>query len=218
MIAKKRRNFMAKSNFSERAKSFFKKNYYYVIMSVCVLAIGAMITAAVVQSNKKILPPYEPNTPGTVIPDEPGEETGATPVVFLMPIDGVTGTGLVFDENELQYSSSQNQWAAHYGIDYRAPEGTTVSAVADGVVESITTDEMWGTRVVVLHDGEIRSIYACLGSDVSVLARQRVSAGQKLGVLSNHGYLEANEGPHLHFELTADGVNIDPTTYFEENK
>jgi hypothetical protein len=217
MIAK-RRNFMAKSNFSERAKSFFKKNYYYVIMSVCVIAIGAMITAAVVQSNKKILPPDDSGTPGTVIPDDPGEETGTVPVVFLMPIEGSTGTGLIFDENELQYSSSQNQWSAHYGIDYRAPEGTVVSAVADGVVESITTNEMWGTRVVILHDGGIRSIYACLGDSVSVLAKQKVTAGQRIGAVSNSGYLEADEGPHLHFELTVDGKNIDPTTYFEENK
>jgi murein DD-endopeptidase MepM/ murein hydrolase activator NlpD len=211
---------MAKSNFSEKVKGFFKKNYYYVIMSVCVLAIGAMITAAVVQSNKKITPPNDPDTPGIVVPDEPGEETGTVPVVFLLPVpaDAVTGTGLIFDENELQYSAGLGQWSAHYGIDYLAPEGTAVSAVADGVVESVATNEMWGTKVVILHDGGIRSIYACLGDNVSVLAKQKVTAGQKIGEVSNTAYLEAHEGPHLHFELTADGVNIDPETYFEENK
>ena len=31
---------------TQKIKAFFKKNSYYMIMGVCVLAIGAMITVA----------------------------------------------------------------------------------------------------------------------------------------------------------------------------
>ena len=207
---------METSSIKEKIKGFFKKNYYYVIMSVCVIAIGVMITVAVVQSGKK--PPIE-EPPANNNTEDPGQNTGGNEtVVFQMPIEGSTGTGLTYDESELQYSSTMHQWQAHYGIDYLAPANTAVSAVFGGIVESITTNELMGTTIVVLHDNGVRSIYACLSSEVNVLANQRVNKGQKLGVVAASGFLEADEGPHLHFELKADGKNIDPTTYFEANK
>jgi murein DD-endopeptidase MepM/ murein hydrolase activator NlpD len=202
----------------EKVKNFFKKNYYYVIMTICVLTIGGMITAAVLQSNKKLPPIDEPGDETGNVEPGPDEETGNTPVVFGMPIEASTGFGLIYDEDELQYSSSQNQWQAHYGIDYIAPEGTKVFAVYDGVVESITTNEIWGTTIVIRHDGDIRSIYQCLSGNPTVLVNQKVVTGQQIGAVSSSGYLEADMGPHLHFELTVANVNIDPTTYFEENK
>ncbi|MDR2046387.1 MAG: M23 family metallopeptidase [Clostridiales bacterium] len=211
---------MANSNFSERVKGFFKKNYYYVIIAVCIAAIGTVITTAALKSGKNpVTPPIdEPDKPSTVIPEDSGKETDTAPVYFLMPLEGATGTGLVYDENELQYSATLNQWSAHYGVDYLAPEGTDVFAAYDGVVESVVTNEMWGTKIVILHDGGIRSVYACLGANVGVLERQKVAKGQKIGVVSNTGYLEASQGSHLHFELTADDKNINPVSYFEENK
>ncbi|MDR3293498.1 MAG: M23 family metallopeptidase [Clostridiales bacterium] len=202
-----------------KTASFFKKNYYYVIMAVCVMAIGAMITVAVVNANKPTqLIPDGPGTEVGVDPEEPGDPTGTTPTLFVQPVNAAAGTGMIYDDRELQYSASQDQWQAHFGVDYLVDAGTDVFAVSAGVVESVESNEMWGTTIVIRHDNDVKSIYRCLGSDVTVLKNQRVTTGQKIGSVAANGYLEAAEGIHLHFEMTANGVPVDPAAYLDENK
>ncbi|MDR1940416.1 MAG: M23 family metallopeptidase [Clostridiales bacterium] len=202
-----------------KIKGFFKKNYYYVIMAVCVVAIGSMITIAALQAGAKTPPPPINDPPTSGDPGgDPDTDTGATPVVFVLPIESASGTGLVYDDDELQYYATLKQWQAHYGVDYLAPAGTDVRAVSAGVVESITTNEMWGTTITILHDGGVRSIYKCLGNNVNVLKNQKVTAGQKIGVVGDTGYLEESDGTHLHFEMTVNNEHVDPSAYFEENK
>ncbi|MDR3262891.1 MAG: M23 family metallopeptidase [Clostridiales bacterium] len=212
---------MDNRKFAEKVKGFFKKNYYYVIMSVCVVAIGTMITVAVLQANTTLPPTDDPNVPGGAVDGDGGggdTDTGTKPIEYALPVSNSTGYGLVYDEDELQYCPTLNQWQAHYGIDYLAPAGSDVFAVTDGVVESIENNEIWGTVIVIRHEGGVRSIYKCLGDNASVLVNQKVTTGQKIGEISANGYLESASGPHLHFEMTVDNQNVDPTAYLEGNK
>jgi murein DD-endopeptidase MepM/ murein hydrolase activator NlpD len=99
----------------------------------------------------------------------------------------------------------------HYGLDLRAGMGTIVHAVAPGRVIGIDRKGAGGLEVRVLHDG-FTAVYSHLGRLTPALLRgQRVvAAGEPLGVV---GLTGLTFGPHLYFELWANGRRVDPDAY-----
>lgn len=95
----------------------------------------------------------------------------------------------------------------HEGVDLRAPNGSKVFNVADGVVHSIHRDASthnYGIHVRVDHKDGYQTIYAHLASVASGLAAgQRVQAGIILGLADNTGN---SSGSHLHLGLKRFGV------------
>ncbi|MBZ0272871.1 M23 family metallopeptidase [bacterium] len=93
----------------------------------------------------------------------------------------------------------------HTGMDYGAPTGTRVWAVADGVVTHAGRMGGYGNLVAVNHGG-LTSRYAHL-SKIHVRRGQRVSQRQVIGRVGSTG---RSTGPHLHFELLQGGRHINP--------
>lgn len=97
-----------------------------------------------------------------------------------------------------------------YAIDFRAAQGTPVSAARGGTVMQVESDfdkagldlEKYGGRanyVRILHDDGTMGLYAHLRTEgVLVRPGQRVRAGQKIGLSGNTGF---TSGPHLHFAV-----------------
>jgi murein DD-endopeptidase MepM/ murein hydrolase activator NlpD len=100
----------------------------------------------------------------------------------------------------------------HPGIDFGVPIGTSVQAVADGVVIEAEEDgwhKGYGGYVKVDHGDGLHSLYAHL-SRVDVSVGDQVSAGDHLARSGNTG---VSTGPHLHLEMRQDGVHKDPAPY-----
>lgn len=114
------------------------------------------------------------------------------------PVNGpvVSGVGMRPSPwtGEMQY---------HAGLDIPKPIGTPVQASGDAVVESI--DGKRGT-IVLDHGQEIKTHYAHL-SKIFVREGERVHKGQLIAAVGNTG---RSTGPHLHYEVRAAGVAIDP--------
>lgn len=89
--------------------------------------------------------------------------------------------------------------AIHKGLDFPAPEGTTIYAVADGIVAG-TYD--WGNKgglaVVIDHPGGLRSRYLHV-SKFEVKKGDRVQQGQLIAKSGSTG-IQASSS-HLHFDL-----------------
>ncbi|GGA58320.1 hypothetical protein GCM10011490_05280 [Pseudoclavibacter endophyticus] len=104
----------------------------------------------------------------------------------------------------------------HRGLDFAAPTGTPIGAIADGVVtEAMYTDGGGlGLHVVVEHeiDGHnVTSVYGHLDyQSITVEVGDEVRAGERLGSVGNTG---ASTGPHLHLETIVDGVHRDPLAF-----
>jgi len=97
--------------------------------------------------------------------------------------------------------------AGHCGVDFKAPVGTPVYAVQDGLVLIAERNEVVGGdagRYVKLeHAGGLaRSWYIHLDA-VSVDKGQKVFAGQQVGTVGVTGV--KNSPPHLHFALAVPG-------------
>ncbi len=98
----------------------------------------------------------------------------------------------------------------HKGLDFGAPRGTPVLAAADGVVTMASWYSTFGHYIEIRHANGYSTAYAHLnGYAQNIRSGMRVSQGQKIGFVGSTG---ASTGPHLHFELKKNGVQINPRT------
>jgi murein DD-endopeptidase MepM/ murein hydrolase activator NlpD len=107
-----------------------------------------------------------------------------------------------------RYHPVLKEWRAHKGIDYAAPSGTPVRAIADSVVNFVGKQGGYGNLVVLNHQGAYSSAYGHLSRFGKGVKRgARVSQGQIIGYVGATGLAT---GPHLHYEFRVGGVQKNP--------
>ena len=129
--------------------------------------------------------------------------------------DALIFDGLRYPLEHLRITSSfgsrihpiTGQRKVHYGVDYGAPTGTVVHAVAEGVVTVSGYDEYSGNKVAIKHRDNSVSWYMHLQTR-GVSVGSKVSPGQAIGRVGSTG---RSTGPHLHFGFkNAQGAWINP--------
>jgi murein DD-endopeptidase MepM/ murein hydrolase activator NlpD len=203
---------MEKKYHNSKFVSFIKKNIYYLLMIACIIAIGTLITIAALNNANDRDPNVIVNTPPPTNSPGSNEEPNNEPVVFTIPVEGAE-IGMDYSMEVLLYHSTLNQYMVHRGIDFLATEGTEVVAAYDGVVQSIETDPLNGTTIVIMHEDNMQTVYSSLDEEVNVILNQAVNKGDVIGSVSNSSLVEFNEGPHLHFEVKVNNENVDPNEY-----
>jgi murein DD-endopeptidase MepM/ murein hydrolase activator NlpD len=97
---------------------------------------------------------------------------------------------------------------AHLGVDYRAPVGAPVIAVADGTVVAAGLSGGSGKMVHLRHPNGYETEYLHLSS-IAVRAGAHVRQGDLIGRVGATGLAT---GPHLDYRLKKSGVFINPVT------
>lgn len=189
---------MDKTNFQQKKKVVM--NYVYAIL-IGILVIACAVTIALVSAN---------NSNGRADVGDDGVDVSTT--TYVVPMQNAT-IAKDYSGNELQYNDTLKQWEIHKAIDFIATDNLNVYAVADGTVSNVYTNYLEGTVVEISHSDGIVSIYKSLASDVSVAVGDTVSAGQVIGQVGDSMAQESNTGAHLHFEMTVNGVKVDPNDY-----
>ncbi|MBT2456760.1 M23 family metallopeptidase [Streptomyces sp. ISL-86] len=108
------------------------------------------------------------------------------------------------------YGDAGSMWSSgyHTGLDFAAPTGTPVKAVASGKITSAGWSGAYGYRIVLeLEDGT--EIWYCHLSSMSVTSGA-VSAGTTIGRVGATGNVT---GPHLHLEVRKGGSTMDPLAW-----
>jgi murein DD-endopeptidase MepM/ murein hydrolase activator NlpD len=96
----------------------------------------------------------------------------------------------------------------HLGVDYGAPHGAAVVAVASGTVVSAAWSGGSGQMVRLRHAGGYESYYLHLSSfGKGIRAGAHVSQGQLIGRVGATG---TATGPHLDYRLRRNGVFVNP--------
>ena len=96
----------------------------------------------------------------------------------------------------------------HLGVDYAAPTGTPVHAVADGVVTFKGWGGGGGNTLKIKHAGNLVTGYLHLSKFAKGISQgSRVSQGQVIGYVGSTG---TSTGPHLDYRIWKNGTNIDP--------
>ena len=100
------------------------------------------------------------------------------------------------------------RWKMHNGVDYGAPTGTPVMAVADGVVAFSGWKGANGNLVSIKHKTGHTTHYAHLSYIPPSIKRGKPVT--KKTVIGRVGSTGRSTGPHLHFGMSVGGKYMDP--------
>lgn len=172
------------------------------------------VNASVLPENVDVIP----EEPPAEIPEEQGVETAAEPpkptaegtksVLMEKPVPG--GITKDFSGTELVYSDTMEDWRVHEGIDFGAEEKSQVKAVADGTVERVNQDGLYGACLIISHPDGIQTFYGNLEEGSMPAVGTQVKTGQVIGKVGKTATVEINDAPHLHFEVRKDGKIVNP--------
>ncbi|MDR1395181.1 MAG: M23 family metallopeptidase [Deltaproteobacteria bacterium] len=96
----------------------------------------------------------------------------------------------------------------HLGVDYAAPSGTPVSAVAGGTVEFAGRQGGYGLLVILRHGETYQTMYGHLSRIAPGIRKNaEVEQGSLLGYVGATGLAT---GPHLDFRLKKNNEFVDP--------
>ena len=95
----------------------------------------------------------------------------------------------------------------HLGIDYAAPSGTPVQAVADGTVRFAGKKGGYGNFIEIRHANGYTTMYGHLkGFAKGIKAGKKVKQGQTIGYVGSTGL---STGPHLDFRVKEKNKFVD---------
>lgn len=126
------------------------------------------------------------------------------PFPYVSPVTATTSSGFGYRVHPLEHVTK-----FHYGTDFAADSGDDIVSFAEGIVVEVSEDEGYGKHIRIEHDDGYESLYAHC-STIYVTEGQYVQAGEKIALVGATGQVT---GPHLHFELTQDGVYTNPEFY-----
>jgi murein DD-endopeptidase MepM/ murein hydrolase activator NlpD len=111
-----------------------------------------------------------------------------------------------------RFGQRSGLWSTvHTGLDFAGPSGSTIVAVAGGVVKSADYEGAYGNRTVItITDGPDAGtdIWYCHQSRFGVQPGDVVTPGQTIGYTGSTGNVT---GPHLHLEVhPGGGAAVDP--------
>ena len=99
----------------------------------------------------------------------------------------------------------------HGGVDQRTPEGEAIRAVAAGTVTFAKQFNVLGNAVGINHGQGLESMYLHM-SRLAVASGATVERGDTLGYAGSTG---RSTGPHLHWVLYVNGINVNPSQWIK---
>ena len=104
--------------------------------------------------------------------------------------------------------------AFHSGLDFAAPQGTTVVSAGKGVVSFVGQINGYGNVVEVTHPDGLITRYGHLSAFISKQG-DAVDTGTPIARVGSTG---RSTGPHLHFEVRRADDAVDPSQYLNAGK
>jgi len=146
------------------------------------------------------------------------------------PKTGLSQAGMLnqgFVQQRIAFGSTPSLWPVpgeisqafsaepngHKGIDIAVQRETPVKAAGGGMVDFAGEDEVFGNMIIVNHGSGISTLY---GHNARLIASrgESVRKGQTIAYSGNSGNSSA---PHLHFEVSRNGRQVDPLSYLKEH-
>ena len=165
----------------------------FLALLVLVIVVTLALNAGSAQAAPR--PQEPPEEPPFSLPfaEPPGLSTW-----FVVQWYGNTRSAYRF--RQVWYRSGQG---LHFGLDFAAPCGTEVLAIADGVVTKIDAPEHGAgphSLMLIHYDTTLASFYGHLLERPDLVVGQPVHRGDVIG-LTGDPDLTCNSRPHLHLEI-----------------
>lgn len=207
----------------EKSTSKRKNITYYLILAACLVAVAAITVGVVFAVRANTAPvdsiidntdtpdnPDNPDTPDNPDDDDDDETKTNTATDFIMPVTNVN----LSQSHVFWYDKTLDRYCMHQGIDFSADVGEEVFSVIDGtVIEISTRDVLYGGSVTVSHTNGIKTRYRFIDVNEDLEVGDRLSRGDVIGTVASPVGVESESGSHLHFEVFANDVMVDPDDY-----
>jgi len=96
----------------------------------------------------------------------------------------------------------------HKGMDFAAPTGTPIYAAGDGVLEYAARNGSFGNYARIRHNSKLKTAYAHMSKFKKGMHKGKtVKQGEVIGYIGTTG---RSTGPHLHYEVLVNGVQVNP--------
>jgi murein DD-endopeptidase MepM/ murein hydrolase activator NlpD len=120
-----------------------------------------------------------------------------------LPVEGqiTSGYGMRIDP-------ASGKKKMHYGIDIGVPRGTELKSNMIGKINYAGWKEGYG-NVIELTTGLVTQIFGHLDK-IFVKKGQKIDKGDLIGLTGSTGY---STGPHLHWEVKENNVNVNPLEF-----
>lgn len=224
---------MMQNNDSNKFKRFFKEKGYYMLLLLCIAAVGVSGYFLVSSDTREpeadpaasLSVPIQPEQqPEAKVPDaapdgdEPdkNQNTPAEPAQAPLELPVMPVSGSVLQDHAMDrlcYNPTTQDWRVHNGVDLSAELGQEVRAARSGKVTAVYEDDFLGSTVVIQHADGYTSHYCNLAAEPMVNAGDSVSGGQIIGLVGASALIEAAQEPHLHFEVYHNGEAVDPAGF-----
>lgn len=228
-------------NYKQKAKDFFRKEGFYVVLFICLCIITTVATIAIKKAkdsesqakieennNKEISLNVDDKSVNNEIQNAQRVENTQSQsesvtkevvanneVKFTNPIEGNLVREYTYPK---PVKLSETYQRNIKGIDVNAAVGTDVKVAAEGVVESVgkgNVDE--GVTIVIKHANGIKTKYCYLDSNLVVKQGDKVTAGSVIGKVGKipviFGVDEAEGRLNLQV-INAKDDQVDPLKYF----
>ena len=223
---------MKEQNNENKKKRISGEKKFYLFTAIgCAAVLVAIIAVALAVSGGEVSGARKPGLNSSsaiesVLPGDSGadDSSGGTgdqgdngnkpvaglPEGMILPVAAAT----VGNDYGFYHNQTLNSYYVHAGVDFMAAAGTEVLAVDDGVVESIYKDDiLLGTEIVVAHANGVKSTYRFVTEAEDLRVGDEVKKGQVIATVAEATGNEYKDGAHLHFEITENGTQVDPTEY-----
>ncbi|MFZ0706674.1 MAG: M23 family metallopeptidase [Candidatus Korobacteraceae bacterium] len=121
---------------------------------------------------------------------------------FIVPVPGC----MISPFGVKRYRNHKPTGEYHGGVDLRSAAGTPVRAAADGTVKFAQLITVLGNTVGLDHGQGVETIYMHM-SKLAVEPGAQVKQGDVIGYVGTTG---RSSGPHLHWTLYVNGVQVNP--------
>ena len=228
------------SRFARKCKELSHKGGFVATVATLTLVLAVVLSASIAtnrakqqyaddngkNNNTKVETPTETEegtANGTVNTPVHKDENEETPVggeakdfQLSLPASGVIAKG--HDATLQVWSETMGAYKVHLGIDITTEEGAPVFAAADGTVSKIWDDAMMGKCVSIDHGDGIFTFYKNLDPVLSegIEKGTALKSGQQIGKVGESAMAELADEPHLHIEMTVNGIAVDPTDYLSK--
>lgn len=106
------------------------------------------------------------------------------------------------------------KYKGHMGVDIPGTEGTSINAVAAGIVVKSQVVSGYGNMVEIRHPDGYTTRYAHNKKNL-VNEGDLIEKGQKIALLGSTG---RSTGPHVHFEVRKDEKPVNPVAFIRKNQ
>lgn len=117
--------------------------------------------------------------------------------------------GYITSDYGVRVSPYDSRRKMHEGIDIANRYGADIVAPANGLVLFAGNKPGYGKVVILDHGNGIETYFAHI-SRLTVRMGERVRRGQRIAAVGSSGHAT---GPHLHYEVRANGLPVDPCWY-----